>query len=68
MINSEYIERTRSLTKFLSKVFEGNVACVANIFQAQGTQDTPVLMAALTGVKEQIEKWIEDLNEIYEEE
>ena len=61
---NEYIEKTKGAVKFLLHVYDKSVAHQATIVNAQADKDTKTIIAYLNIIGEQIQDWIEELEDI----
>lgn len=54
-------------TNFLKHIFSESVPDLANIVEAEATDDKETLIDYLTSVKSYIEKWIEQIKDMEEQ-
>lgn len=61
---NDYIDKTRGAVNFLLHVYDKSVAKQATIVTAQADKDTKTIIAYLNIIAEQIQDWIEELEDI----
>lgn len=61
MTQEEYIEKTMPAVRFICKVYDADIACIANTMVAQSLQQTDTLIVGLEVIRDAIQREIDNL-------